>query len=252
MNVKHIVVQVSGGKDSLVVLHKAKTLDPTEHRITALYNDMGDSFPHVIDHLVNLCRDWNIPLVISRPTRSVLDTVKEEGLPSDIVPIWSSAETDLFTNLDNKYVTRLQSGINCCNAHLYQPILQATMSLLPDMVWRGSKVTDAHVTAGPDVEYMGIKFFSPIWEWTDEMVFEYIDANEIPIPYQYHYGVNHSLDCMECTAWLDTDCEVGRAAFTRDEYPVKFEALKAKLKLVDDEIRNQYKKKSLFVKTCGV
>jgi len=40
------ILQLSGGKDSIAVLEAAA---PFGEAITAVYCDMGDSFPHVLD-----------------------------------------------------------------------------------------------------------------------------------------------------------------------------------------------------------
>ena len=228
-----VLVQLSGGKDSVVTLYKAAEAG---HEVTALYNDMGDMYPHVTMYVVELCNEWKIPLIISKPSRSVLDTVKEDGYPSDMLTIW--ANTKLFPALKDQPLVKLQSGVECCNRHLYQPMLQATLNFKPDQVWRGSKVTDDHVTAGPEFDMYGISGFCPIWEMTDEDVFEFAREHDIKLLYHYDMGVGHGLDCIRCTAWLN-NTDFGRSAFTARLHPEEFKDLRNRYELISSELDRQ-------------
>lgn len=228
-----VLVQLSGGKDSVVVLFKARQLYKD---VTALYNDMGDAYPHVTKYVVDLCNEWKVPLIISKPSRSVLDTVKEDGYPSDMLTIW--ADTEMFAGLIDKPLAKLQSGIACCTKHLYLPMLAATLNFKPDVIWRGSKACDDHVTAGPTFDMYGIPGYCPIWEMADEDVFEFAHENDIRLLYHYDLGVGHGLDCIRCTAWLNKT-DHGRVAFTAQLHPEEFKDLKARYELITSELERQ-------------
>jgi len=230
-----VLVQLSGGKDSVVTLFKARQL---HEDVTALYNDMGDAYPHVTKYVVDLCNKWKVPLIISKPARSVLDTVKEDGYPSDMLTIWASDQGGYFKGLKDEPLVKLQSGISCCTKHLYFPMLQATLNFKPDVVWRGSKVTDDHVTNGPEFDMFDIPTFCPIWEMTDENVFEFAAENGIRLLHHYDFGVGHGLDCIRCTAWLNKT-DHGRVAFTAQLHPEEFKDLKARYELIASELERQ-------------
>jgi 3'-phosphoadenosine 5'-phosphosulfate sulfotransferase (PAPS reductase)/FAD synthetase len=242
-----IVVQLSGGKDSVATLLLALK---SGNAVTAVFNDMGDSFPHVKVFIEKLCSHRNVPLVISRPERSVLDSVWDDGLPSDIVPIWSSWERDLFNGANIERKTKIQSGIECCRKNLFVPIMRASLQLCPDEIWRGSKSSDPHVTTGPDdiIPGTNVKIHCPIWAWSDEMVFEFLKLEEQELPEHYYCYVKHSADCMTCTAWLDNKDEWARARYTKEFYPVQFEELKRKMSLIDDELSAHTEMRNNFTK----
>ena len=230
-----VLVEFSGGKDSVVALHMAISKG---YDVTAIYNDMGDSYVHVVDYIMTTCQEWKVPLIISRPRIGVLESVKTDGYPSDIITIWSGIEGSVFTTLREKPFVKLQSGLACCAKHLFEPLALAVALFKPDEVWRGSKSNDDHVTAGPVFDHFGIKGFCPLWDYTDEKVFFYITEHNISLPAHYDFGVAHSLDCIHCTAWLGP-AETGRAKFTATCYPVEFKELTDRFELIQAELDRQ-------------
>jgi 3'-phosphoadenosine 5'-phosphosulfate sulfotransferase (PAPS reductase)/FAD synthetase len=241
-----ILVQLSGGKDSFVVLHLALANRAADDDIAAIYNDMGDSFVHVLKHIEEICSEWDVPLIISRPIRGVKDSFIVDGYPSDIVPMWASSERDIFQRISNEMPHRIVSGLSCCTKHLFQPLYNATVAYKPDIVMRGSKGTDEHVTSGPTFTHLDIMYHCPIWDWTDEQVFDYVEENNIKLPVQYDCGVVHSLDCMGCTAWLEGESEPDRVRFTREYYPQDYERLKSNMLAVDNTINQALKYTAAF------
>lgn len=242
-----IAVQLSGGKDSIACLHLART---QEHKIFAVFGNPGNPYPHVIEYIETICKDWNIELHYAFPETPVLDSINHDGLPVDLLPVWASNEADYFAGLKKGYRTKMQSGIACCAKHLWIPIHQKVKELQPDEIWRGSKLSDDHVTKGPYFDHDGLKFVCPLWEWTDKDVYQYLELHDIELPLQYKEGITHSLDCIECTSWLDGESELGRAKFTRQYYPVQFERLKTKLALIEMETINQINKSYPFFQEC--
>jgi 3'-phosphoadenosine 5'-phosphosulfate sulfotransferase (PAPS reductase)/FAD synthetase len=242
-----IAVQLSGGKDSIACLHLARTQG---HEVIAIFGNPGNPYPHVIEYIEKICKEWRVELHYAVPEISVLDYIDCEGLPVDILPIWASHEADYFSSLKKGYQVKMQSGITCCSKNLWLPIHQKAKELNPDEVWRGSKLSDDHVTKGDRFEFDGLKFNCPLWNWTDKDVYQYLELHDIDLPLQYKEGITHSLDCIECTSWLDGESELGRAQFTRKHYPIEFERLKTKLALIEMETINQINKSYPFFQEC--
>jgi 3'-phosphoadenosine 5'-phosphosulfate sulfotransferase (PAPS reductase)/FAD synthetase len=221
------VIEFSGGKDSLCVLHHAR---PWADRLTVMFVDMGgDMFDFVRPFAERVCNLWDFKL-------EVIETKPLQGvLPSDIVPAWSTPFGNWFLPDEDKAVTELVSGIDCCNAVLWQPLKQAVQESGTSLVIRGSKDTDAHISVKSGTVFEGVEYLNPLAEWTDTEVMFYLKDYAIELPKQYGLGVNHSLDCAHCTAWLSTEAEVQRIQFTREHYPEIFAELQHRMGLVLDE-----------------
>ena len=217
------VLSFSGGKDSIAVLHHCR---PWADRITVMFCDMGDMFPHVRPYVERITELWDFKLEVveSEPPRY--------ALPSDIVPTWSTPFADWFLPDESKPQTQIISGIDCCNATLWQPLDQAIKATGTTLVLRGSKGTDEHISVRSGTVVEGIEYINPIEDWTDTQVYWDLQDYGIELPMQYQVGINHSLDCVRCTAWLSTPAEVQRLEFTKRYYPHAFKELQQRMRLV--------------------
>jgi 3'-phosphoadenosine 5'-phosphosulfate sulfotransferase (PAPS reductase)/FAD synthetase len=220
------ILQLSGGKDSIAVLEAAA---PFGEAITAVYCDMGDSFPHVLDYVVQACNDRRILLGLIGPDTSVLDYIQETGLPSDMVPVWA---TRFGRKLTQTVGDCLQSGIECCSRNLWQPMAQYVAESGATLVLRGSKQHDDHVTVASGHVEDGIEYISPFWDFTDTEILAWLAERDVALPMQYGMGCVHSLDCMHCTAWGNTEHEVQRVRFTREVYPEVYQELRERAQRV--------------------
>lgn len=53
-------------------------------------------------------------------------------------------------------------------------------------------------THRPGLEFQGVKYHFPIWDWTDADVFWFLGDKTPP---SYKKGLRTSLDCANCTLW---------------------------------------------------
>lgn len=210
------VLQLSGGKDSITALHMAI---PYKDRVTVHYCDSGDSFPHIIEYVHEVCETWGFELEIIRPEIDVNRYIELYGVPSDIIPVWGSPELHHVSPHVKR--NKIQSAGACCNAMLWQPLHMAAAKSGKKWVIRGTKGSDEHVSVSQTFfdPNTGLVFHSPVWNMNDDDIYAYIKANDIKLPFQYSYGVNHSLDCMKCSAWGNTEAECQRVTFTKRFYP---------------------------------
>lgn len=224
------VLELSGGKDSLCVLHHAR---PWADRITVMFVDMGDMFDFVRPYVERICDLWDFKLQV------VESSPPDWALPSDMVPMWSTPLGGWFLPERSKPQVNIISGLDCCNHTLWQPLQSAVKATGTSLVLRGSKDTDEHVSISSGTVIDGIEYVNPIAEWTDTEVMFYLQDRGIDLPKQYALGVNHSLDCMHCTAWLSTEAEVQRIEYTRTHYPETFGELQRRMRLVLEETQRR-------------
>ncbi len=209
---ERIALQFSGGKDSTALLYLAR---PWLDRITVIFADSGATFPHVIKHIERTCTHLGARLEVIHPPADVFAFTAQHGLPADIVPVEASPEMLPFRNPSAPQI--LQSYMCCCAAMLWVPMGRWIQENDITLVLRGSKGGDKRVGVGPDYEVNGITFRSPLWEWSDERVFEYLRAEGVDLPAHYP-GIPDSLDCWSCTAHLAHHGDA-KLRYIREHYP---------------------------------
>ena len=226
-------IQFSGGKDSLAVLHMLK---PHTDEVTAYFCDTGDMYQHIKDLVVKTCENLNVKLKIVRPKMDIKDFHKENGLPSDIVPISKiEAMRDTFKNKG----ASLQGSVHCCSLMLWKPLHDAMIEDDIRVIVRGAKKADAHMSV-PDgfIDERGVKYKNPLWEMTDNEVFKYLRENNIELPKHYS-EVNCSFDCVGCSAFLYEAGTPGRLAWTKKNLPERWEYLRARINTVRSVLEDE-------------
>lgn len=228
---KKAVIQFSGGKDSLAVLLLArKYLD----QIEVHFCDTGAQLPEVVSYIVRTCRNLGAKLVIVRPNQDIVAYQEERGLPSDVVPVWATKEY-AWTSRE-KPKTLIQSTVTCCTAMLFAPLHKALVDSGATLVLRGAKFCDEQRGVAPGFADQGIEYAAPIWDWSDDDVFAYLEAEGAEIPAQYA-EVNSSLDCWLCTGHTHASNRGAQFNYLRKHRPDLWPALESRLTRVRDAIR---------------
>jgi len=202
-----MIIYFSGGKDSLAVLHMFKD-DPDLECV--YFGDTGDIYPHMMKFVIDTCKKFNVPLEIIKAKMSQEKYHAEFGYPSDMVPVVRS------------------------------PDAKSTMQerSLGKVVYRGIKKCDEH---GTDVEngytnpVSGIQYINPIYNWTDDMVFEYLKKNNVELARHYKQ-INVSMDCVHCTAFTHSPTTVDRLRWTKENYPSYWPEIQNRFKKVKEAI----------------
>jgi len=221
-------VQFSGGKDSLAVLHLMR--DRFDSDTTVYFGDTGIVYPHIARFVAATCAALGLRLKVVKPAVSALAFHAKQGLPADIVPVERSAEMQPY--LPSRREPLLQSGLSCCSALLWRPLQEALQADGVRVVYRGSKKCDGQVgVADGFVHAHGITYHSPLWDWSEKDVFDYLKQVGIELP--AHYAeVNSSFDCYACTAWLNHTGVADRLKWTKDHYPDLWPGIEARLRAV--------------------
>lgn len=216
------IIQFSGGKDSLALMHMYRGQDA----VTAVYVDPGDVFPHMRQFVRDTAEALGIPLHIARPSLSVKDWQDRNGLPADVV-VWDATPM-MAPMTKEKFPAALVPFSSCCLVNIWQPLMDAVTSFGSKDVIRGSKECDGHVgVADGYVDQDGVTYHSPLWAWSDDDVFAYLKSVGAELPPQYAAG-GDSLDCWCCTAYMKHH-GAARFAYLKDHYPDLYAIAKQRL-----------------------
>lgn len=227
---EEFIVQFSGGKDSRAVLH---LLRGWRNKGVVFFVNTGAMFPHVERYVRETCKDLGFRLEEIKPDLPVRVYIDIMGHPSDITSTWNNPK--IYPYLTEKPETKLNDAMECCYANLMAPLHRATIASGIKTVYRGSKKADSKVGV-PDgfVDEHGIKYRSPLWNWTEHEVFNYLEANMVKLLDHYPH-VKDSTQCYLCTAdlWYSG---AERIEYIKKVYPELWPEVEERLSKVKKEV----------------
>jgi len=206
-----IVLQFSGGKDSLALLYLFK---PYLHRMTLLHCDAGDLLPEI--------RDLVAVVAAGVPSFKRVETnapawIAQNGLPSDLVPLRCHP---IVARIRKDAGRPIVPMTDCCNANRWQPMSAALAELAPSLLIHGQRRSDQF---GWDQDMQGDSDthaatgcirWAPLADWSDDDVMAFLREAGAPIPPWYSHRA-HAPECATCPAsWGE-----GRAAYLRKHHP---------------------------------
>jgi len=208
---KDAVLFFSGGKDSLSVLLLAR---PYWDRISVVWVDTGIEYPEtyalmekvkaMVPHFVTLYSDAG-------------RYIQAFGYPVDVVPLLC---TNYGQSVWGPKPIRVCSRFDCCNENIWKPMQMYFAITRPSCVIRGDRATERPKGS---TQWEGIAFEFPIWDWTDEQVWKYLQENGKGLVEERHcmkHGT--SLNCMYCMA---QNYEVPhRLGYLKTHHPEVYEA----------------------------
>lgn len=188
-----VALQFSGGKDSMACLY---LLRPWLDQIRVYWANTGDALPETVE-AIERCRAF-IPRFAE--VRTDVKTWRgEHGMPSDLVPTFSTPFGRLFGMSEVKVVDRF----TCCSANVMWPMFEHMKTDGVTCIIRGQKLADtARVPLRSGDIADGFEFFYPIERWSNAEVLEYLKAQDAPVHPCYEIG-DVGVDCAHCTAWWD-------------------------------------------------
>ena len=198
-----------------MVLHKFK--DQIEKVIFA---DTGSVYPHCVEFVEKTCAKYRLKLIKVRSPVNVKDWTDAMGLPSDTI---------IHKAPNPKNGIGLQTIEQCCGEMIWKPMQEYLITTGAKTVLRGQKATDHHLSIiGHEYFWSGIRYLNPIWDWTDDQVFDYIKEHGLEMA-EHYYEINESLDCWNCTAHLSHHGAEKRLEYTKKKYPKLWDKLSDKL-----------------------
>lgn len=218
------VLWVSGGKDSLTLLALCRKW---RHLCTVLHRHEPDGWPGVTENLTACLNAWGFlrSVYITAPL-TVEAYTQRYGWPVEIVPSVCDVTTTFPPSPFRRDHSALVSWWHCTIMRQMLPMQQATATLGADVVLTGSRAEDAPVFEAAGATWhdtpsvVSWRRVDPLHHWTTAQVYDYIDAERIPLP--LHYSLKRTrtdfewVDCLSCT-WQPEHWQVLREHYP-DEY----------------------------------
>lgn len=224
-----LALQFSGGKDSAALLYLMR---PHLDRITVLWGDTGAAYPHVAAFVRETCERLGATLQVVQPPIPLRRYHELAGLPADVVPV--EADAQMAPYMTERPATLLQPYMRCCAAMLFYPMQAALKAGGFATVLRGSKAADGRVGVKDGHVEDGIRYLSPLWDWSDADVMAYLAAEGVALP--AHYAeVGDSLDCHLCSGHLAHHGRE-RLEWTKRNYPELFAEAAERIRRVEETI----------------
>jgi phosphoadenosine phosphosulfate reductase len=182
-----LALTFSGGKDSLVVLHLTQSLCEDAIPYLILSIDTTVKFPETIQFRDKISSLWNLNLMVieNRVAAKIIEIAKDKQA--------------------------------CCQALKIQPLNEAIVNnhiraLVTAIRWdeQGARGTEQPISPRQSPPHTRIH---PILHFTEEDIWDYIHAFELPYCELYNMGYR-SLSCMPCTEKCAADSgeRMGRSA----------------------------------------
>lgn len=182
-------LQFSGGKDSLACLF---LLEPEWPDLVVIWVNTGDAYPDTLERMAY----WRRTLPHFLEVRSSQpEQIQRCGYPSDVVPVRYTRVARIFGASEGPLI---QSYLECCNENIWQPMCDVVEKLGIATLVRGTRKSDSHkapIEPGQTID--GITYEMPIWDWSDEQVFEFL-GDRAP---SYYQTESDGRDCQLCTAY---------------------------------------------------
>lgn len=186
-----IALMFSGGRDSIACLQLCREY---LEKITVVWVNPGNPYPETVAQMAAIRE--TVPNFIEVPGAQP-EFIKEFGYPVDVVPLGMTPMGRAFSRKPGVAVT---SYMACCSANLWVPAAEHVAREGYTGVIRGDRLEDAlrpPLRSGDVLR--GVEYLFPVEEYTAAQVLELVGSS---IPASYTRGVNTSLDCMNCTAYL--------------------------------------------------
>ena len=253
----HVYVSFSGGKDSLVVLHRVRTLYPDAH-IPAVYCDTGLEYPELKKYVAGF---ENVQVITPEMTfRQVLDTYGYPLVSKEVSQIIERVRENLKEGKDTYRVKRIQGRLldkegrysryncpkwaflldmdilisnKCCDVMKKHPFTlyekaNKRYGFLGTRALESQARAQAWKKTGCNAFHSRRKVSKPISFWTEQDVLRYLMDNQLALCSVYgELRYDEEKEQYETTGVERTGCMWCAYGCHQEKSPTRFEIMKA-------------------------
>ena len=204
----------SFGKDSSVILHGLK---PWLDRVLVVFIDCGGLYPDIEAWAREKGSELPHFAYVKTPG-DIWEYIDANGFPLDVdVPELGRFGKILGADeVAQKH--KIQPWTNCIYDRFWVTLNDIIKRTKPDLLITGEHQSDrpVHKWTSFTEDGSGIKMTRPIFDWTDEDVWEYIDFWELELTKSYQGRQKERRDCWLC---LGHDITAQRVRELREDWP---------------------------------
>lgn len=222
-----VALSFSGGKDSLACLYLMR---PWWDRLTVYWLNPGNPFPETVVLMDQIRKQ--VPH-FKEVRGQQPEIIAQDGWPSDVVPIRYTTQGNAECGPTE---FKVQERLQCCIRSRMLPLYRAMVADGVTCCIRGKRFDDDDQTGveSGHVTEDGMELVFPIYDWTTEDVFSFLDSHGIERPPFYEQSTTFQ-ECMDCTAfWGD-----GLSRYLAAKHPVAFKEYKRRLLLIKQAVAEQ-------------
>jgi len=188
-----VYVAFSGGKDSTVVLYLALQEYPD---IPVMFNNTGVEHPATIKYVQQLVKEWDVNLIETKPIKSFWQCVKEYGYPA----YRGRSKRGTGGSPRCCIYTKERPAHNVIKERGYRAVLTGITGA-ESMQRRLLIIKYGHCYSTDKNMPWQMRKIHPIWNWTPDDVWQFIEENGLPYNPIYDEGLERC-GCMPCTGHI--------------------------------------------------
>lgn len=235
----------SGGKDSVVVAHLARQVDPA---VPIVWFDSGCEFPETRAYIHQLANDWGLNLTITRTTPTLLEALVATGTWDHDAPTGPSLNLrKAIIEGPSQLAHELHGpgelwGVRAAESHgrrtLHRVQLRRQIAdHCHDCCTTPGQQRNQHggIVARKD----GTTAYSPIWNWPTTNVWDYLAANRIPANpvYDKLARIGAPEQAMRVSHLIDAGhLGTGRVTWLRRGWPTLYDELVTALPRISEYV----------------
>lgn len=236
---------LSGGKDSLVVLHLARQVDPN---VPVCFFDGGLKFPETYTFLADLADAWNLNLNVICTRLSALQVLIEDGSWDHRAPtpaphsvpclgevVIDEPAAEAHRRFGDGELWGVRAEESRGRAAAYSNALRAEIARACNQTCHSRR--DVH--GGMIRRVDGTVAYGPVWNWKTSEIWGYLARHNVPVNPVYAklraMGAPEHFQRLSCM--IDAGrLEEGRAVWLRRGWPELFEHLREALPRINEFI----------------
>ena len=224
---KKVALYFGGGKDSLACLY---LLRPHWDRLHVYWCNPGNPFPETIEQMQRIRK--LVPL-FKEVRGNQPEIIAQDGWPSDVVPERYTTDGNIAFG---PTPFKVQHRLYCCYRAFWMPMFETLLADGMTCLIRSRRhgETDKTEYGSGTITPQGQEIVFPIFNWTADDVYRYLQAEGVELPPFYRYS-DHSIDCMDCTGYWGE----GHGKYLAAQHPKAFIDYHRRITLIKRAVAEQ-------------
>ena len=215
---KKPIFYCSFGKDSSAVLHMIR---PWLHKTLVAFIDCGGMYPDIVQWADIVGKTLPHFIHYNAPG-NIWDDIKHKGwmVDAEFTALGRYGKILHADPLAKDH--KLRSWAECVAERFWVPAAKLATFYNADLMISGERSDDRPFADDWEIRNNGMNVIRPIFGWTDDDVWNYLDKHEISLPKTYQGRQKDRMDCFPC---FGHNMSADRIRYMKKEYPDLYEKI---------------------------